>query len=79
MTTAKYTIEELFTYRLHVIKKQTDRTMNEAFSSALGLSLTEARILLSVGGVRADFGVGSRARVESRPQPGEPRHGRAGA
>jgi DNA-binding MarR family transcriptional regulator len=49
MTTAKYTIEDLFTYRLHVIKKQTDRTMNEAFSSALGLSLTEARILLSVG------------------------------
>jgi DNA-binding MarR family transcriptional regulator len=49
MTTAKYSIEDLFTYRLHVIKKQTDRTMNEAFSSALGLSLTEARILLSVG------------------------------
>ncbi len=49
MTTAKHPIEELFTYRLHVLKKQTDRTMNEAFSSALGLSLTEARILLSVG------------------------------
>ncbi|HEV3432075.1 MAG TPA: MarR family winged helix-turn-helix transcriptional regulator [Paraburkholderia sp.] len=48
-TTAKYQIEELFTYRLHVLKKQTDRTMNEAFSSALSLSLTEARILLSVG------------------------------
>jgi DNA-binding MarR family transcriptional regulator len=49
MTTAKHQIEELFTYRLHVLKKQTDRTMNEAFSSALALSLTEARILLSVG------------------------------
>ncbi|MBB3261503.1 DNA-binding MarR family transcriptional regulator [Paraburkholderia bannensis] len=49
MTTAKHPIEELFTYRLHVLKKQTDRTMNEAFSLALGLSLTEARILLSVG------------------------------
>ncbi|WP_322048589.1 MarR family winged helix-turn-helix transcriptional regulator [Paraburkholderia sp. J67] len=49
MTTGKYQIEELFTYRLHVLKKQTDRTMNEAFSSALSLSLTEARILLSVG------------------------------
>ncbi|WP_321845995.1 MarR family winged helix-turn-helix transcriptional regulator [Paraburkholderia bannensis] len=49
MTTAKYPIEELFTYRLHVLKKQTDRTMNEAFASALALTLTEARILLSVG------------------------------
>ncbi|MBN3857740.1 MarR family transcriptional regulator [Paraburkholderia sp. Ac-20340] len=49
MATAKYQIEELFTYRLHVLKKQTDRTMNEAFSAALALSLTEARILLSVG------------------------------
>lgn len=49
MTTAKYPIEDLFTYRLHLLKKQTDRTMNEAFSAALSLSLTEARILLSVG------------------------------
>ncbi|WP_321881627.1 MarR family winged helix-turn-helix transcriptional regulator [Paraburkholderia bannensis] len=49
MTPAKYPIEELFTYRLHVLKKQTDRTMNEAFASALALTLTEARILLSVG------------------------------
>ncbi|WP_027820046.1 MarR family winged helix-turn-helix transcriptional regulator [Paraburkholderia bannensis] len=49
MTTAKYPIEELFTYRLHVLKKQTDRMMNEAFASALALTLTEARILLSVG------------------------------
>lgn len=47
--TGKNQIEELFTYRLHVLKKQTDRTMNEAFSAALSLTLTEARILLSVG------------------------------
>ncbi|HTR09334.1 MAG TPA: MarR family transcriptional regulator [Paraburkholderia sp.] len=47
--TGKHNIEELFTYRLHVIKKQTDRTMNDAFAAALSLSLTEARILLSVG------------------------------
>jgi DNA-binding MarR family transcriptional regulator len=47
--TVKNPIEELFTYRLHVLKKQTDRTMNDAFSAALALTLTEARILLSVG------------------------------
>ncbi|QNB14069.1 winged helix-turn-helix transcriptional regulator [Paraburkholderia tropica] len=47
--TGKHPIEELFTYRLHVLKKQTDRTMNEAFASALALSLTEARLLISVG------------------------------
>ncbi|MCG5075585.1 MarR family winged helix-turn-helix transcriptional regulator [Paraburkholderia tagetis] len=47
--TGKNQIEELFTYRLHVLKKQTDRTMNEAFSAALSLTLTEARLLLSVG------------------------------
>ncbi|MEM5326656.1 MarR family transcriptional regulator [Paraburkholderia sp. JHI2823] len=47
--TGKYDIEALFTYRLHVLKKQTDRTMSDAFESALSLSLTEARLLLSVG------------------------------
>jgi len=47
--TGKHNLEELFTYRLHVLKKQTDRTMNDAFTAALSLSLTEARILLSVG------------------------------
>ena len=47
--TAKNGIEELFTYRLHVLKKQTDRTMTDAFASALGLTLTEARLLISVG------------------------------
>jgi DNA-binding MarR family transcriptional regulator len=47
--TGKYNIEELFTYRLHVLKKQTDRAMNDAFEAALSLSLTEARLLLSVG------------------------------
>jgi DNA-binding MarR family transcriptional regulator len=47
--TGKYNIEELFTYRLHVLKKQTDRAMSDAFESALSLSLTEARLLLSVG------------------------------
>ncbi|SDE24433.1 MarR family winged helix-turn-helix transcriptional regulator [Paraburkholderia lycopersici] len=45
----KYNIEELFTYRLHVLKKQTDRSMSDAFEAALSLSLTEARLLLSVG------------------------------
>ena len=47
--TGKYDIEALFTYRLHVLKKQTDRTMSDAFESTLSLSLTEARLLLSVG------------------------------
>jgi DNA-binding MarR family transcriptional regulator len=47
--TGKYNIEELFTYRLHVLKKQTDRAMSDAFEAALSLSLTEARLLLSVG------------------------------
>jgi DNA-binding MarR family transcriptional regulator len=42
-------IEGLFTYRLHVLKKQTDRTMNEAFTDEISLTLTEARVLLSVG------------------------------
>ena len=47
--TGKYNIEELFTYRLHVLKKQTDRAISDAFEAALSLSLTEARLLLSVG------------------------------
>lgn len=47
--TVKHSIEELFTYRLHVLKKQTDRAMNDAFSATLSLSLTEARLLLTVG------------------------------
>lgn len=47
--TTKNGIEELFTYRLHVLKKHTDRALAEAFDSALGLSLTEARLLISVG------------------------------
>jgi DNA-binding MarR family transcriptional regulator len=42
-------IESLFTYRLHVLKKHTDRTMNEAFTDEIALTLTEARVLLSVG------------------------------
>jgi DNA-binding MarR family transcriptional regulator len=42
-------IGDLFTYRLHVLKKRTDRAMNDAFLSRLGLSLTEARVLLSAG------------------------------
>lgn len=47
--TAKDGIEELFTYRLHVLKKHTDRTLTEAFDATLALSLTEARLLISVG------------------------------
>jgi DNA-binding MarR family transcriptional regulator len=43
------TIQNLFTYRLHVLKKQTDKSMNEAFSDGIALTLTEARVLLSVG------------------------------
>jgi len=42
-------IQSLFTYRLHVLKKQTDKAMNEAFSDGIALTLTEARVLLSVG------------------------------
>ena len=42
-------IENLFTYRLHVLKKQTDKAMNEAFSDGIALTLTEARVLLCVG------------------------------
>lgn len=42
-------IDDLFTYQLHVLKKQTDRVMNEAFSEALALTLPEARILINVG------------------------------
>jgi DNA-binding MarR family transcriptional regulator len=47
--TAKNGIEELFTYRLHVLKKHTDRALTEAFAAALTLTLTEARLLISVG------------------------------
>ncbi len=42
-------IQSLFTYRLHVLKKQTDKAMNGAFSNGISLTLTEARVLLSVG------------------------------
>jgi DNA-binding MarR family transcriptional regulator len=47
--TAKNGIEELFTYRLHVLKKHTDRALTEAFAATLALTLTEARLLISVG------------------------------
>jgi DNA-binding MarR family transcriptional regulator len=47
--TATTTIQNLFTFRLHVLKKQTDKAMNEAFSDGIALTLTEARVLLSVG------------------------------
>lgn len=43
------TIEELFTYRLHVLKKRTDRALDEAFRGGVGLPLTETRVLLSAG------------------------------
>lgn len=42
-------LETFFTYKLHVLKKLTDRAMNEAFVSVVGISLTEARLLLCVG------------------------------
>ncbi|MCF2133517.1 MarR family winged helix-turn-helix transcriptional regulator [Mycetohabitans sp. B4] len=41
--------EQLFTYRLHWLKKLTDKAMDDAFVARLGLPLTEARVLLSVG------------------------------
>ncbi|WP_028226977.1 MarR family winged helix-turn-helix transcriptional regulator [Paraburkholderia ferrariae] len=47
--TVKNGIEELFTYRLHVLKKHTDRVLTDAFAASLSLTLTEARLLISVG------------------------------
>jgi DNA-binding MarR family transcriptional regulator len=46
-------IQNLFTYRLHVLKKQTDRSMDEAFTDEIALTLTQARVLLSVGSLGA--------------------------
>lgn len=43
------TIEELFTYRLHILKKRTDRILDQAFREGVGLPLTETRVLLSAG------------------------------
>ncbi|WP_044845536.1 MULTISPECIES: MarR family winged helix-turn-helix transcriptional regulator [unclassified Burkholderia] len=42
-------VHGLFTYKLHAIKKLTDRITSAAFEQALSLSLPEARILLNVG------------------------------
>lgn len=42
-------LETFFTYKLHVLKKLTDRAMNDAFSAAVSISVTEARLLLCVG------------------------------
>lgn len=42
-------IHGLFTYKLHAIKKLTDRITSEAFEREISLSLPEARILLNVG------------------------------
>ncbi|BFG79779.1 MarR family transcriptional regulator [Paraburkholderia terrae] len=42
-------VHGLFTYKLHAIKKLTDRITSEAFERKLSLTLPEARILLNVG------------------------------
>lgn len=42
-------LEELLTYRLHVVKKLTDRLIHDEFIEHTGLSLPEARVVLCVG------------------------------
>jgi len=42
-------LEELLTYRLHVVKKLTDKIIHDEFLRQTGLSLPEARVILCVG------------------------------
>lgn len=42
-------LEDLLTYRLHVVKKLTDKVIHDAFIECTGLSLSEARVILCVG------------------------------
>jgi len=42
-------LEDLLTYRLHVVKKLTDKVIHDEFLEHTGLSLPEARVVLCVG------------------------------
>ena len=42
-------LEDLLTYRLHVVKKLTDKVIHDEFLEHTGLSLSEARVVLCVG------------------------------
>jgi len=42
-------LEDLLTYRLHVVKKLTDKVIHDEFLAHTGLSLPEARVVLCVG------------------------------
>jgi len=45
----KDTLEDFLTYRLHVVKKLTDKVIHDEFLERTGLSLSEARVVLCVG------------------------------
>lgn len=49
MTSPKLSLSDFATYRLHRIVKQFDRGIAQAYSEALGLSLSEARTLAAIG------------------------------
>jgi DNA-binding MarR family transcriptional regulator len=42
-------LEDLLTYRLHIVKKLTDKIIHDEFLAHTGLSLPEARVMLCVG------------------------------
>ncbi|MES2105780.1 MAG: MarR family transcriptional regulator [Pseudomonadota bacterium] len=42
-------LDRLFTYRLHILTKLADRGTDAAYQDSFGLSLSEGRVLLTVG------------------------------
>ncbi len=42
-------LEELLTYRLHLVKKLTDKLIHDEFVERIGLGLSEARVVLCIG------------------------------
>ncbi|MFP3564163.1 MarR family winged helix-turn-helix transcriptional regulator [Paraburkholderia sp. SIMBA_030] len=46
---AKTGLEQLLTYRLHVLNKLTERGISERYQDKLGVTLPEARVIASVG------------------------------
>ncbi|TGT19431.1 MarR family transcriptional regulator, partial [Mesorhizobium sp. M3A.F.Ca.ET.174.01.1.1] len=46
---AKAGLEQLLTYRLHVLNKLAERGISERYQDKLGVTLPEARVIASVG------------------------------
>lgn len=49
MTAAKSGLDQFLTYRMHALNKLADRGIGEIYQAKLGVTLSEARVIASVG------------------------------